>query len=147
MDIRVLIKRLHSQDLPLPSYMTPGAAGMDLYAANQDDLLLPVGGRALVPTGLAVALPPGMEAQIRPRSGLAMQFGITLLNSPGTIDCDYRGEIKVIVINLGDKDYILKRGERIAQMLLAPVCRAEICEVDSLDETVRGEGGFGHTGR
>ncbi len=100
-----------------------------------------------MPTGLAIALPPGIEAQIRPRSGLAMQYGITLLNSPGTIDCDYRGEIKVIVINLGDKDYILKRGERIAQMILAPVYRAEICEVDSLDETIRGEGGFGHTGR
>lgn len=147
MDIRVLIKRLHSLDLPLPAYMTPGAAGMDIYAANQDDIVLPVGGRVLVPTGLAIALPPGIEAQIRPRSGLALQFGITLLNSPGTIDCDYRGEIKVIVINLGDKDYILKRGERIAQMVLAPVCRAEICGVDSLDDTARGEGGFGHTGR
>ncbi|MEQ8173448.1 MAG: dUTP diphosphatase [Syntrophomonadaceae bacterium] len=147
MDIKVPIKRLHGADLPLPAYMTPGAAGMDLYAANQEDLLLPVGGRALVPTGLAIALPPGIEAQVRPRSGLAMQYGITLLNTPGTIDSDYRGEIKVIVINLGDKDYILKRGERIAQMILAPVCRAQICELDSLDETIRGEGGFGHTGR
>ncbi|MEN6389744.1 MAG: dUTP diphosphatase [Syntrophomonas sp.] len=147
MEIKVPIKRLHSADLPLPAYMTPGAAGMDLYAANQEDLILPVGGRALVPTGLAIALPPGIEAQVRPRSGLAMQYGITLLNTPGTIDSDYRGEIKVIVINLGDKDYILKRGERIAQMILAPVCRGEICEFDSLDETIRGEGGFGHTGR
>lgn len=147
MNIKVSVKRLHSSDLPLPAYMTPGAAGMDLYAAHQEDLILPVGGRALVPTGLAIALPPGIEAQVRPRSGLAIQHGVTLLNTPGTIDCDYRGEIKVIVINLGDKDYILKRGERIAQMVLAPVCRAEICEVDELDETARGEGGFGHTGR
>lgn len=147
MDIKVPIKRLHSADLPLPAYMTPGAAGLDLYAANQEDLVLPVGGRALVPTGLAVALPQGIEAQVRPRSGLAIKYGVTLLNTPGTIDSDYRGEIKVIVINLGDKDYILKRGERIAQMVLASVCRAEICEVDTLEETTRGEGGFGHTGR
>lgn len=147
MTIRVMIKRLHSHDIPLPAYMTAGAAGMDLCAAMEEDLMLPPGSRLLVPTGLAIALPPGVEAQIRPRSGLAWQHGITLLNSPGTIDSDYRGEIKVIVINLGDKDYILKRGERIAQMIFAPVARVLLTEVEILDDTTRGEGGFGHTGR
>ncbi|HWP97029.1 MAG TPA: dUTP diphosphatase [Syntrophomonadaceae bacterium] len=146
MDIKVEIKRLHGNDLPLPVYMTSGAAGVDLYAANEEDFVIPMGGRALISTGLAIALPIGYEAQIRPRSGLALEHGLTLLNSPGTIDCDYRGEIKIIVINLGDKDYILKRGERIAQMVFAPVARAEFCTVDTLDDTQRGAGGFGHTG-
>lgn len=146
MEIKVEIMRLHGNDLPLPMYMTPGAAGVDLYAANDEDFLIPTAGRALIPTGLAIALPQGYEAQIRPRSGLALEHGLTLLNTPGTIDCDYRGEIKIIVINLGDKDYILKRGERIAQMVFAPVARAEFCKVDVLDDTLRGAGGFGHTG-
>lgn len=146
MNIKVKVKRLHNADLPLPAYMTEGAAGMDIYAAVERDMVLAPGTRALVPTGLAIALPPGYEAQIRPRSGLAINHGITMLNSPGTIDCDYRGEIKVIVINLGDKDYILKRGERIAQMIFAPVARAQLLETDDLDDTIRGSGGFGHTG-
>jgi dUTP pyrophosphatase len=146
MNIKVAITRLHGDDLPLPVYMTNGAAGVDLYAANEEDCLIPVGGRALIPTGIAIALPEGYEAQIRPRSGLALKHGLTLLNSPGTIDCDYRGEIKIIVINLGDKDYILKRGERIAQMVFAAVARAEFSQVDILDDTPRGSGGFGHTG-
>jgi len=146
LNIKVKVKRLHNADLPLPAYMTEGAAGMDIYAAVERDMVLAPGTRALVPTGLAIALPPGYEAQIRPRSGLAINHGITMLNSPGTIDCDYRGEIKVIVINLGDKDYILKRGERIAQMVFAPVARARLVETGGLGETSRGAGGFGHTG-
>lgn len=146
MEIRVAITRLHGDDLPLPEYMTSEAAGVDIYAANDSDMLIPCGGRALVPTGLALALPRGYEAQIRPRSGLALNNGLTLLNSPGTIDSDYRGEVKIIVINLGDKDYILKRGERIAQMVFAPVARAEFVRVEALDDTGRGPGGFGHTG-
>lgn len=144
--MKVELKRLHSFDLPLPQYMTPGSAGVDLYAAHQGDLRLKPGERQLIPTGLAIALPPGWEAQVRPRSGLALKYGITLLNTPGTIDADYRGEIKVLVINLGDKEYILKRGERIAQMVFAPVQQVELVEVEFLNDTQRGEGGFGHTG-
>jgi dUTP pyrophosphatase len=126
--------------------MTEGSAGVDLYAAIDEDMFCPPGRRILVPTGIAIALPEGVEAQIRPRSGLALKHGITLLNTPGTIDADYRGEIKVIVINLGDKEYILKRGERIAQMVFSRVERAEFFEVEELVSTIRGEGGFGHTG-
>lgn len=144
--MKVAVKRLHSFDLPLPKYMTPGSSGVDLYAAIEGELTIPAGGRALIPTGLAIALPEGWEAQIRPRSGLALKHGITLLNTPGTIDEDYRGEIKVIVINLGDKEYILNRGERIAQMVFARVEKVKLLELDSLDDTDRGEGGFGHTG-
>jgi dUTP pyrophosphatase len=144
--MKLAVKRLHSFDLPLPKYMTKGSSGMDLYAAIEGKLVIPAGGRALIPTGLAIALPESWEAQIRPRSGLALKHGITLLNTPGTIDEDYRGEIKVIVINLGDKEYILDRGERIAQMVFARVEKAELLEVDLLDDTDRGEGGFGHTG-
>jgi dUTP pyrophosphatase len=110
------------------------------------EITIAPGNRALIPTGIAIALPDGYEAQIRPRSGLALKHGLTLLNSPGTIDCDYRGEIKLIVINLGDKEYILERGERVAQMIFSRVERAEFLEVDRLDETSRGSGGFGHTG-
>lgn len=145
--IRVLVTRIHSHDLPLPQFMTPGAAGMDIFAANREDVTLPAGGRALIPTGIAVAIPANCEAQIRPRSGLALKHGLTLLNTPGTIDSDYRGEIKLIVINLGEEDYTLKRGERIAQMVFAQVVRPEIVEVESLDQTDRGAGGFGHTGK
>lgn len=144
--MQVLIKRLRTFDLPLPGYMTAGAAGVDLYAAVEAAVAVAPGNRVLVPTGIAIALPEGYEAQIRPRSGLALKHGLTLLNSPGTIDCDYRGEIKLIVINLGDKEYILKRGERIAQMIFSRVEKAELLEVEILDETCRGSGGFGHTG-
>lgn len=144
--MQVYIKRLHSFDLPLPRYMTAGAAGVDLYAAVEQDLAIAPGGWALIPTGIAIALPEDYEAQIRPRSGLALKHGLTLLNTPGTIDWDYRGEIKVIVINLGDKEYILHRGERIAQMIFNRVEKAELIEVGELDDTNRGAGGFGHTG-
>lgn len=144
--MQVLIKRLHSFDLPLPRYMTAGAAGVDLYAAVEAAVAIAPGKRVLVPTGIAIALPEGYEAQIRPRSGLALKHGLTLLNSPGTIDCDYRGEIKLIVINLGDKEYILDRGERIAQMIFSRVEKAEFLEVETLSNTSRGAGGFGHTG-
>ncbi|KUG02856.1 deoxyuridine 5'-triphosphate nucleotidohydrolase [hydrocarbon metagenome] len=144
--MKVYIKRLHSFDLPLPRYMTAGSSGFDLYAANQQDIKIAAGAFALVPTGIAISIPEGYEAQIRPRSGLALNFGITLLNTPGTIDADYRGEIKVIVINLGDKEYIVKQGERIAQMIFTRVERAELIEADDLDDTMRGAGGFGHTG-
>jgi dUTP pyrophosphatase len=126
--------------------MTPGAAGMDIYAANAEPVVIAVGQRVLVPTGIAIALPQDCEAQIRPRSGLALNHGLTLLNTPGTIDSDYRGEIKLIVINLGDKEYTLLRGERIAQMVFARVMKPELIEVESLDGTERGSGGFGHTG-
>lgn len=144
--LTVQVKRLRGEDLPLPAYMTPGAAGLDLYAALDEELLLPPGQRALVPTGVALAIPAGWEAQVRPRSGLALQHGLTLLNSPGTIDSDYRGEIKVIVINMGMEEYRLQRGMRIAQLVFAPVVRARWLEVEVLEETGRGAGGFGHTG-
>jgi dUTP pyrophosphatase len=144
--MKVMIKRIHSFDLPLPAYMTSGSAGLDIYAANVDDLAIGIGERVLVPTGIAIAVPNDCEAQIRPRSGLALKHGVTLLNTPGTIDSDYRGEIKLIVINLGDKEYTLKRGERVAQMVFARVIKPEILEVKILEETDRGAGGFGHTG-
>ena len=144
--MQVKIKRLHALDLPLPHFMTSGSAGMDIYAANDEEITIAVGGRVLVPTGIAIALPADCEAQIRPRSGLALKHGLTLLNTPGTIDSDYRGEIQLIVINLGDKEYTLTRGERIAQMVFSRVYQPEIIEVDVLDGTDRGAGGFGHTG-
>lgn len=144
---QVPIKRLpHHRGLPLPRYMTRGAAGVDLYAANDEPIVIPPGRFALIPTGIALALPPDLEAQVRPRSGLAASCGLTVLNSPGTVDSDYRGEVKVIVINLGDKEYIVKRGERIAQMVFSRVEKVDFVEVDQLEETERGEGGFGHTG-
>jgi len=133
-------------DLPLPAYQTRHAAGMDLRAAVCEPLTLESGERALVPTGLRIALPPGYEAQVRPRSGLALKHGLTLPNSPGTIDADYRGEIRVILQNLGQDPYTIRRGDRIAQMVIAPVATAQWRLVDSLDDTPRGEGGFGHTG-
>jgi dUTP pyrophosphatase len=145
----VRITRLpHAQDLPLPAYQTALAAGLDLTAAVPADtpLTLLPGARALVPTGLAIALPEGFEAQVRPRSGLAVKQGLTVLNSPGTIDADYRGEIQVILINLGRESVVIERGMRIAQMVIATVARAAFLEVPSLDETVRGSGGFGSTG-
>ena len=149
MTVSIRLTRLpHSQGLPLPAYETPGSAGMDLRAAVAEDqpLTLPPGGRALVPTGLTIALPTDHEAQVRPRSGLALKFGITCLNSPGTIDADYRGEVGVILANLGAEPFVVRRGDRIAQMVIAPVTRGVFEEVASLDETARGAGGFGSTG-
>lgn len=143
----VKVRRVRGGDQNLPCYMTVHAAGMDLCADLVDDLVLNPGERKLVPTGLAIALPDGFEAQIRPRSGLALKHGVALVNSPGTIDPDYRGEIGVILINHGSEPFVVRRGERIAQMVFAPFARADLVEVDELDETARGEGGFGHTGR
>jgi len=134
-------------DIPLPSYMTTHSSGMDLYAALDSDLTLEHGGISLIPTGFAVAVPEGFEAQIRPRSGLAAKHGIGLINSPGTIDSDYRGEIKIAVINLGKKAYTFQRGERIAQMVIQRVYQFQPVIVEELDETARGHGGFGHTGK
>ncbi|MBG6201200.1 dUTP pyrophosphatase [Labrenzia sp. EL_13] len=142
------LKRLeHGKDLPLPAYQSELAAGLDLLAAVDDPVILAPGQRALVPTGLSMALPAGFEAQVRPRSGLAAKHGVTVLNTPGTIDADYRGEVKVILINLGDAPFEITRGERIAQMVIAPVLQAEITEVAALSDTERGVGGFGSTGR
>ncbi|MGH8431176.1 MAG: dUTP diphosphatase [Solimonas sp.] len=142
----VAIRRLaHGEGLALPAYETEHAAGMDLRAA--EDALLPPGERAMVATGFAIALPEGFEAQVRPRSGLAAKHGVTLLNSPGTIDADYRGEIKVILINHGREAFAVKRGDRIAQMVVAPVTRVALKEESELSDTARGAGGFGSTGR
>ena len=145
----VPIQRLaHGEGLPLPAYETAQAAGMDLRAAvpEQEPLVLRPGARAAVPTGLAFALPAGFEGQVRPRSGLALKSGVTCLNTPGTIDADYRGEVKVILINLGEENFTIRRGERIAQLVVAPVIQAAWREVESLDDTARGAGGFGSTG-
>lgn len=136
----------HARGLPLPVYATEGAAGMDLQAAVIGELLIEPGQIAAVPTGLHTAVPYGYELQIRPRSGLALMYGIGLLNSPGTIDSDYRGEIMIILINLGSKSFTLKRGDRIAQMILSPIPRIELCRVDELPPSKRGQGGMGHTG-
>jgi dUTP pyrophosphatase len=145
--VEVRVRRLpHGADLPLPSYATEDAAGLDLLAATSGELVLTPGGRALVPTGIAVALPPGYEAQVRPRSGLALKHGVMVANSPGTIDADYRGEIKVILINAGDAPVRIGRGMRIAQIVVAPVSRARMVEVAELPESGRGAGGFGSTG-
>lgn len=148
--INIPVKQLpHGQGLELPFYATDGAAGMDLLAAIDDDqtITLAPGKRDFIATGLSMALPNQYEAQIRPRSGLAAKNGVTVLNTPGTIDSDYRGEIKVILINLGDTDFEIRRGDRIAQMVIAPVTQAQLVEVDALDETQRGAGGFGSTGK
>lgn len=148
--LRLPIKRLPGAEapepLPLPSYETDGAAGMDLRAAVREPLTILPGARALVPTGLAIAVPHGYEAQVRPRSGRALRDGLTVLNSPGTIDADYRGEVGVILANLGEAAITIERGDRIAQMVVAPVVRAEPEAVDTLPESARGAGGFGHTG-
>jgi dUTP pyrophosphatase len=135
-----------TKDLNLPEYGTSMSAGLDLLAAIDDDLILKVGSRTLVPTGLKIALPEGYEAQVRPRSGLAIKNGISVLNSPGTIDADYRGEINVILINFGNEDFVIKRGMKIAQMIIAPYIQAQLIEVELLSETTRGTGGFGSTG-
>ena len=143
---RVAIKRLdNGHDMQMPSYATAGAAGLDLRSA--ESLTIKSGARTLVPTGIALVLPQNFEAQVRPRSGLAVKYGVTVLNSPGTIDCDYRGEIKVPLINHGTEDFVIARGDRIAQMIIAPVVQVELYEVSELTETQRGTGGFGSSGK
>ena len=142
--MRIEVKRL-DPDLPLPTYATAGAAGLDLRAA--ESVTLKPSHRILMPTGLSIALPDGYEAQVRPRSGLAVKHGVTVLNSPGTIDCDYRGEIKIPLINLGTEDFVITRGDRIAQLVVAPVVRAELVELAELDDTTRAAQGFGSSGR
>lgn len=143
--VPVMVKRLDSfGELPLPDYATSGAAGMDVVSA--EDTVIAPGARHAVATGLALAIPPGFEIQVRPRSGLALKHGITVPNTPGTIDSDYRGELKVILINLGSEPFKVRRGDRVAQLVLAPVVRASWLKVEELDETVRGSGGFGSTG-
>jgi len=142
------IKRLaHGKDIPLPKYMSAGAAGMDLYAACDKPIELEPMEIALIPTGISIAVPEGYEAQIRPRSGLASKHGLSLVNSPGTIDADYRGEIKLILINMGEKKVTIEKGQRAAQMVICPIVQAVTVEVDSLEKTARGHGGFGHTGK
>lgn len=141
------IKIINSSHNPLPEYATPQSAGVDLRADLTEPVILRPLERRLIPTGLTIALPEGYEAQVRPRSGLALKHGITVLNSPGTIDADYRGPIGVILINLGQEPFVVNPGERICQMVVAPTCQAEWQPVASLDETERGEGGFGHTGK
>jgi dUTP pyrophosphatase len=145
--VKVGIKKLpHGQDLPTPHYATAGSAGLDLLAAVDAEMSLAPGARAAIPTGLAIELPPGVEAQVRPRSGLALNHGITCLNTPGTIDSDYRGEVKVILVNLGDAPFKIARGAKIAQMVIARHEQAELVEVEALSDTARGAGGFGSTG-
>lgn len=147
--MKVSIRRLtHGEGLPTPSYVSDGAAGLDLYAALPEGqkLVLEPGARDLIPTGIEIALPAGYEAQVRPRSGLAVKHGVTVLNAPGTIDSDYRGEVKALLVNHGGEPFEILRGMRIAQMVIAPVARATLVEVDELDETARGAGGFGSTG-
>lgn len=145
--VRVRRVRTHPEPLPLPRYETALAAGMDLRADIEGELTLGPLERAAIPTGLALALPPGFEAQLRPRSGLALRHGLTLLNSPGTVDADYRGEVQVVLVNLSSHPFTVKRGERIAQLVVAPVSRVSLVEWEVLDSTERGEGGFGSTGR
>jgi len=147
MTVEIAVRRLpHADGLPLPSYASAGAAGLDLLAAVAEPVSIPPGGRVLVPTGLVIALPPGYEMQVRPRSGLALRHGIVLPNSPGTIDEDYRGEVQVIVMNAGAETFVVERGMRIAQAVLSPVVRAAWREVSEVGATARGVGGFGSTG-
>lgn len=147
LDIRfVKLNPEKDADIPLPRYMSKEAAGMDVCIAIDGEFTLAAGKIAVLPTGFKMAVSSGYEAQIRPRSGLASKHGIGLINSPGTIDSDFRGEVKLAVINLGDSDYTFKRGDRVAQMVISRVYQANVCEVDSLDDTERGKGGFGHTG-
>lgn len=147
--LTIKIRRLREEkdsDIPLPRYMTPHSSGMDLFAAVEDDHLIEAGAITPIPTGIAVSMPPGFEAQIRPRSGLAFKHGIGIINAPGTIDADYRGEIRVALVNLGKRPYTVRRGDRIAQMVIQKVYRAQLQPVEVLDETERNDGGFGHTG-
>lgn len=149
MKLTLRMRRLHPEqdgDIPLPKYMTPHASGMDICAAIKEPIVLSPGGIALIPTGLSMAIPLGFEAQIRPRSGLAVKHGIGIVNAPGTIDADYRGEVRVALINFGNNPYTIKRGDRIAQMIIQKVYQVEPEEVDALEETARNTGGFGHTG-
>ena len=146
-EITVAVRRLpHAEDLPLPVQATPQAAGFDLHAAVDEPVTIAPGRFALVPTGIAIALPPGFEAQVRPRSGLAARHGVSVLNTPGTIDADYRGEVKVILVNLGDRPFLVERGMRIAQMVIAALPRVRLVARSMLPETARGAGGFGSTG-
>ena len=143
--MKLFIKKLQS-DIEIPKYMTEGSAGMDLCAAVENDIILKKGEIKLIPTGIAISIEKGYEAQIRPRSGLAIKHGISLVNTPGTIDSDYRGEINIIMINFGQDDFLIKRGDRIAQMVINKIETPSIIEVESLDDTLRGKGGFGSTG-
>ncbi|MDI3282083.1 dUTP diphosphatase [Polyangium sp. 15x6] len=145
--VRIACVRVGGADVPLPAYQSAGAVGLDLCAAVVEDVSIGPGQRKLVPTGVRVAIPEGYEGQVRPRSGLALKHGITVLNAPGTIDPDYRGELMVLLVNHGDAPFVVRRGERIAQLVICPVARAELVVVESLDETARGEGGYGSTGR
>ncbi len=145
--VRVPVVRVGCPGHPLPTYATEGSAGMDLRACLPEPVTIPKGAWRLVPTGVALALPVGYEGQVRPRSGLALRHGVTLLNSPGTIDSDYRGELKVILVNLGPEPFVVEPGMRVAQLVVAPVARVELAEVRELPPTGRGDGGFGHTGR
>ncbi|WP_199623310.1 dUTP diphosphatase [Paenibacillus alkalitolerans] len=146
--IDVSIRKLQgNEDVPLPAKMSAGASGYDIYAAVAEPVTIEPGERALIPTGFALSMPIGLEAQIRPRSGLALKHGITCLNTPGTVDADYRGEVKVLLINLGGQPFVVQRGERIAQMVFQTVPDIRLTEADSLDSTDRGSGGFGHTGK
>ncbi len=147
--IKLKIQRIDKSfaDIPLPEYQTEDSSGFDVRAAVEEELIIPRGGIALVPTNLRVEIPKGYEIQVRPRSGLAAKHGIGVLNSPGTIDADYRGEIKVILFNFGSEDFVIKRGDRIAQLVIGKVYQVELIEAEELNETERGEGGFGHTGK
>jgi dUTP pyrophosphatase len=147
--VKIQVKRLREssgEPTPLPRYMTEHSAGMDLFADVESEVVLQPGERRLIPTGIALAIPPGYEGQVRPRSGLALREGVSLVNTPGTIDADYRGEVGVLLINLGQEPFRLKRSDRIAQLVIAPVCRAELELTDELEATFRNDGGFGHTG-
>ena len=147
--VKVQVKRLREssgEPIPLPRYMTAHSAGMDLFADVEGEVVLKPGERRLIPTGIALAIPAGYEGQIRPRSGLALREGITVVNTPGTIDADYRGEVGILLINLGQQPFRVKRGDRIAQLVIAPVCRAELELTEELEATPRNDGGFGHTG-
>jgi len=146
--VAVKIQRIEgNDDLPLPKYMTSGSSGMDLFSAVTEPTAIPSKGFGVIPLGIKIAVPEGFEAQIRPRSGLSAKYGIGLLNSPGTVDSDYRGEVKVILFNFGEESFIINRGDRIAQMIISPIVKAKLIEWDDLDETSRGDGGFGHTGK
>lgn len=145
--IKVKVKRNKAvEDLPLPRYMSGGSSGMDLYAAVDEDIVIDPGGFRLIPTGIHLQLPAGYEGQVRPRSGLAAKYGVTVLNTPGTIDSDYRGEIKIILINLGREPFVIKRGDRIAQLVISRYERVELVPTECLEDSERGTGGFGHTG-
>lgn len=148
-EIEIKIKRLDKKfsDIPIPSYTTKGSAGMDIRAAVEDEIILEKGKVGLIPTNLSVEIPEGYEIQVRPRSGLALKHGIGILNSPGTIDSDYRGEIKIIMMNFSEENFTIKRGERIAQLIVSKVYSAKLIETDDLNDSHRGEGGFGHTGK